>query len=81
MVVGERPLILVRRDGGNELPARRAAVRALLPLGDVAITTLCEQQSGSGRSQPSSNDGAIHQIFYQVVDHSAQPRSDFAHGI
>ena len=80
MVVGERSLILVTYDDGIELPDRRAAFRAVLPLGDATITAPCEPQSGSGRSLPSSNNGAIHQIFYQVVDHAALPQSDTASG-
>ena len=81
MVVGERRLILVTCADGIESLGLLAAVQAMLPLGDVTITAPCEPQSGSGRNLPSSNDGAIHQIFYQVVDHSAQPRSDLASGI
>jgi 5'-nucleotidase len=66
MVVGERPLILVTCDDGIESPGLRAAVRAVLPLGEVIVTAPCEQQSGAGRSLSTSNDGAIHEIFYQV---------------
>ena len=66
MVVGGRPLILVTCDDGIESPGLRAAVRAVLPLGEVVVSAPCEQQSGAGRSLPTSNDGAIHEVFYQV---------------
>jgi broad specificity polyphosphatase/5'/3'-nucleotidase SurE len=81
VVVGERSLILVTCADGIESPGLRVAVQAVLPLGDVTLTAPCEPQSGSGRSLPSSNDGAIHQTLYQVVVHSAQPRSDLTTGI
>ena len=66
MVVGERPLILVTCDDGIESPGLRAAVRAVLPLGEVMVSAPCEQQSGAGRSLAAFNDGAIHEISYQV---------------
>jgi 5'-nucleotidase len=66
LVVGGRPLILVTCDDGIESPGLRAAVRAVLPLGEVVVSAPCEQQSGAGRSLPTFNDGAIHEVFYQV---------------
>jgi 5'-nucleotidase len=59
-------LILVTSDDGIESPGMRAAVEAVLPLGEVIVTAPCEQQSGAGRSLPNSTDGAIHEVFYQV---------------
>jgi len=60
------PLILVTCDDGIESPGLRAAVRAVLPLGDVIVASPCEQQTGAGRSLPTFHDGAIHQVEYQV---------------
>jgi len=62
----ERPLILVTCDDGVESPGLRAAVRAVLDLGDVLISAPCQQQTGAGRSLPTFNDGAIHEIDYSV---------------
>ncbi|MGD9049862.1 MAG: 5'/3'-nucleotidase SurE [Anaerolineae bacterium] len=77
MVDGERPLILVTCDDGIESPGLRAAVRAVLPLGEVMVTAPCEQQSGAGRSLPNTNDGAIHEIFYQVDGQRVQAYAIF----
>ncbi|MBN1659307.1 MAG: 5'/3'-nucleotidase SurE [Anaerolineae bacterium] len=63
---GEKPLILMTCDDGIESPGLRAAVRAMLPLGDVIVASPCEQQSGAGRSLPTFHDGAIHQVEYEV---------------
>ena len=62
----ERPLILVTCDDGIESPGLRAAVQAALELGDVLISAPCEQQTASGRSLPTFNDGAIHPVEYVV---------------
>ncbi len=61
-----RPLILVTCDDGIESPGLRAAVRAVLDLGDVFVSAPCEQQTGSGRSLPTFNDGAIYPVEYTV---------------
>ena len=62
----ERPLILVTCDDGVESPGLRAAVRAVLELGDVMVSAPCEQQTGAGRSLPTFNDCVIHAIDYEV---------------
>ena len=62
----EPPLILVTCDDGIESPGLRAAVRAVLPLGDVVVSAPCAQQTGAGRSLPASHDGAIHAVEYEV---------------
>ena len=62
----ESPLVLVTCDDGIESPGLRAAVRAVLPLGDVVVSAPCAQQTGAGRSLPASHDGAIHTVEYQV---------------
>lgn len=65
-MVSERPLILVTCDDGIESPGLRAAVRSVLGLGDVMVSAPCEQQTGAGRSLPTFNDGAIHEMRYEV---------------
>jgi len=62
----KQPLILVTGDDGIDSPGLRAAVSAVLDLGQVIISAPCEQQSGAGRSLPTFNDGAIHEIDYRV---------------
>ena len=62
-------MILVTCDDGIESPGLRAAVRAVLPLGDVIVSAPCEQQTGAGRSLPTFNDGAIHEVEYEVDGH------------
>lgn len=77
-LASERPLILVTCDDGIESPGLRAAVRAVLILGDVMISAPCEQQTGAGRSLPAFNDGAIHEIAYMI---DGQPVTAYAiHG-
>jgi 5'-nucleotidase len=61
-----RPLILVTCDDGVDSPGLRAAVRAVLDLGDVLVSATCEQQTGASRSLPTFNNGAIHGIDYPV---------------
>lgn len=66
MAIIESPLILVTCDDGIESPGLRAAVRAVLPLGNIVISAPCGQQTGAGRSLPASHDGAIHTVEYEV---------------
>ncbi len=66
MAFEQQPLILVTCDDGVESPGLRAAVRAVLSLGEVMVSAPCEQQTGAGRSLPTFNDGAIHEIEYEV---------------
>ncbi len=66
MAFEQQPLILVTCDDGVESPGLRAAVRAVLSLGEVVVSAPCEQQTGAGRSLPTFNDGAIHEIEYKV---------------
>lgn len=62
----EPPLVLVTCDDGIESPGLRAAVRAVLPLGEIVVSAPCAQQTGAGRSLPTSHDGAIHTVEYWV---------------
>lgn len=61
----EQPLILVTCDDGIESPGLRAAIGALLGLGELLVSAPCEQQSGAGRSLPAFSDGAIHPVDFQ----------------
>jgi 5'-nucleotidase len=65
----ERPLILATCDDGIQSPGLYAAVRAVLPLGDVIVSAPCGQQSGAGRSLPVHHDGAIHQVDLHLNSH------------
>jgi 5'-nucleotidase len=62
----DRPLILVTCDDGIQSPGLRAAVRAVLDLGQVLVSAPCEQQTGAGRSLPTFHDGAIHPVAYSL---------------
>jgi 5'-nucleotidase len=54
-----QPLILVTNDDGINSPGLRAAVRALLPLGEVLVVAPERQWSGAGRSMPPVPEGRI----------------------
>jgi len=56
-----RPLILVTNDDGIASPGLRAAVRAVMPLGEVLVVAPTRQQTGAGRSLPPY-DGHIQRI-------------------
>ncbi|MDY7040523.1 MAG: 5'/3'-nucleotidase SurE [Chloroflexota bacterium] len=58
MTETDQPLILVTNDDGIASPGLRAAVRAVLPLGEVLVVAPAQQQTGSGRSMPP-HDGHI----------------------
>ncbi len=57
----ERPLIIVTNDDGIASPGLRAAVRAVLPLGEVLVVAPAHQQTGAGRSSPPY-DGGIQRV-------------------
>jgi len=62
----ERPLILVTCDDGIRSPGLRAAVRSVLPLGDVMVAAPLEQQTGAGRSLFTFAQGSIARVNYPV---------------
>lgn len=66
MTIKQRPLILVTSDDGIDSPGLRAAVRALMPLGELVVSAPCGQQTGAGRGFLASHDGSIHTVEYQV---------------
>jgi 5'-nucleotidase len=53
------PLILITNDDGIDSPGLVGAVRAVHDLGEVLVVAPKEQQTGAGRSLPSTNDGVI----------------------
>lgn len=54
--MSERPLIMITNDDGIESPGLRAAVEALLPLGELLVVAPKFQQTGAGRSLPPTRD-------------------------
>jgi len=61
----QSPLIFVTNDDGIQSPGLKAAVEAVLPLGDVLVVAPSEQQTSMGRSMPPT-DGILHPIAYEV---------------
>lgn len=59
------PLILITNDDGIESPGLLAAIEAVYDLGEVLVVAPRYQQTGAGRSFPSS-DGIIHQEHIEV---------------
>ncbi|HEC33682.1 MAG TPA: 5'/3'-nucleotidase SurE [Chloroflexi bacterium] len=56
----ELPLILVTNDDGIRSPGLRAAVEAMLGLGDLLVVAPCRQWSGASRCLPSNSTGTVH---------------------
>ena len=59
------PLILITNDDGIESPGLLAAIGAVYDLGEILVVAPRYQQTGAGRSFPSSN-GVIHQEHVEV---------------
>jgi 5'-nucleotidase len=59
------PLILITNDDGIESPGLLAAIGAVYDLGEILVVAPRYQQTGAGRSFPSS-DGVIHQQNVEV---------------
>lgn len=55
----EAPLILITNDDGIDSPGLWAAVRAVLPLGEVLVVAPDRQWSGGGRSMPPHVTGKV----------------------
>ncbi len=62
------PCFLVTNDDGIQSPGLRAAVEAVLPLGDVLVVAPTHQQTSMGRSMPPT-DGILHPVDYEVNGH------------
>ncbi|NPA91301.1 MAG: 5'/3'-nucleotidase SurE [Chloroflexi bacterium] len=60
-----KPLFFVTNDDGIHSPGLKAAVQALLPLGDVLVVAPTHQQTSMGRSMPPT-DGVVHSITLDV---------------
>jgi 5'-nucleotidase len=64
-IMDKGPLILITNDDGIESPGLLAAVGAVYDLGEVLVVAPRHQQTGAGRSFPSS-DGAIRREHIEV---------------
>ncbi|MDA0990545.1 MAG: 5'/3'-nucleotidase SurE [Verrucomicrobia bacterium] len=63
-----RPRIFVTNDDGIESPGLRAAVAAVLPLGDVVVVAPRYQQSSKGRSLGGDRAAPFERLPFQVGD-------------
>ena len=59
-------LILVTNDDGIRSPGLRAAVEAVLPLGEVVVVAPSSQQTSAGRSLHGDKDGSFHRIELNI---------------
>ncbi len=59
MASNDKPFILITNDDGIASPGLRAAAEALDGLGELLVAAPREQQSGMGRSLPSTSSGRI----------------------
>jgi 5'-nucleotidase len=59
-------LILVTNDDGIKSPGLRAAVEAVLPLGDVIVVAPSSQQTPSGRSLHGDKNEAFHPVALKI---------------
>jgi 5'-nucleotidase len=57
--LSEKPLILFTNDDGINSPGLRAAAEAFVDVGDILIVAPRAQQSGTGRSMPTTSEGRI----------------------
>jgi 5'-nucleotidase len=57
----ERPLILFTNDDGIASPGLWACVEAFEDLGEILVVAPRQQQSGTGRSMPSTSEGRIYE--------------------
>lgn len=62
------PLILVTNDDGIHSPGLQAAVKAVLPLGELIIAAPRWQQTSAGRSLPALFTGRIYEEELEVDD-------------
>jgi 5'-nucleotidase len=65
VIMDKGPLILTTNDDGIESPGLLATIGAVYDLGEILVVAPRYQQSGAGRSFPSS-DGVIHQEHVEV---------------
>jgi 5'-nucleotidase len=88
MMASERPLILFTNDDGISSPGLWAAASAFTDIGDVLVVAPREQQSGTGRSLPSTSEGRIYKqtmVFsgseYTVYSVDGTPAQSVQHGV
>lgn len=62
----QRPLILLTDDDGIQSPGLKAAVRAVLGLGDLLVVAPATQQTAMGRSFTGRADAVLEPVVYEV---------------
>ncbi len=67
-----RPLILVTNDDGIASPGLRAAVQAVLGLGDILVAAPASQQTAMGRSLTGRRDACFEAVAFNVEGVSIQ---------
>lgn len=84
----EKPLILFTNDDGIASPGLWAAAEAFVDIGDILVVAPREQQSGTGRSMPSTSEGRIYEqelVFsgqsYTVYAVDGTPAQAVQHGV
>jgi 5'-nucleotidase len=68
----ERPLILITNDDGIKSPGLRMAAEVCEGLGELLIVAPYLQQSGAGRSMPSTSEGRIYAEEVPINGHSVE---------
>ena len=71
MTTPERPLVLVTNDDGIESPGLWALAAAFADFAELLVLAPREQQSGAGRSMPSSSTGCLYPV--DPVAHGLPP--------
>lgn len=64
----DTPLILVTNDDGIKSAGLRAAVDALVGLGEIVVAAPARQWSGAGRSMPHADTGEMAEVDYPLED-------------
>lgn len=84
----DHPLILLTNDDGIQSPGLRAAVRAVLGLGDLLVVAPATQQTAMGRSFTGRADAVLESVAYDVDGHpirafacEGSPASVVRHGL
>ncbi len=68
--MSDRPLILITNDDGIKSPGLRAAAEVCEELGELLIVAPAYQQSGAGRSMPSTSEGRIYPEEVSIGGHT-----------
>ncbi len=71
-LTSKRPRIVLTNDDGIHSPGLRAAVEAVLSLGDVLVIAPSSQQTGMGRSFYGDKDDWLHPIAFSVAGHTVE---------